>query len=182
MAPQAARADWYWFKDAPHDEIAAARIITQPMRLQRFFGRLETRKDVDYYSLTLDADETFHASLFVPKADEEFKPALVFFGPDVPTMGGDPGISIGDGNGSIFAQNVKDNREAVFEDVLLTSFYGGTEIAFTAKKRGTYGIAIKSPDGERGRYMLRVGETDVWKWSELPTRIWGATKAILRLY
>jgi hypothetical protein len=182
LVPHAAKADWYWFKMADHDDIPNAKIIAQPSRLQRFFGRLETRKDVDYFTLTLDKDEEFHASLFVPKADAEFKPALVFFGPDVKSSGGDPEINIGAGNGSIMVRNAAEDREAVFEDVLLTSFYGGTELSFKAEKRETYGIAIKSPDGERGRYMLKIGQTDDWKWSELPTRIWGATKAIFRLY
>ncbi len=182
LFPQAAKADWYWFKASAHDKIESARIISQPTRLQRFFGRLETRKDVDYFTLTLDQGEEFRANLFIPKADEEFRPTLVFFGPGIKTAGGDPEIAIGDGNGSVMVRNTNEEREARFEDVLLTSFYGDTEISFTAEKRGTYGLAIKSPDGERGRYMLRVGLKDEWKWSELPTRFWGATKAIFRLY
>lgn len=180
--PVAVRAEWYWFKDSEQDSVETARIIRQPAHAQRFFGRLESKKDADFYTMTVEQDTPISVVLAVPAADGTFRPTLTIFGPGLPKPKEDPVIPIGDGNGAFIASDPKKDRETAFDGYLLTSFFDGIRIEFNAPKTATYALAVRSPDGTRGRYVLRVGTKDEWKWSEIPDRIYGIVRAALRLY
>lgn len=180
--PAAAKAEWFWFKDAEQDSVETARIIRRPTHAQRFFGRLESKKDVDFFTMTVERDTPISVTLAVPASDLEFRPTLTIFGPGLPKPKEDPAIPIGDGNGAFIASDPKEERGSAFDGYLLTSFFEGIRIEFNAPKTATYALAVRTPDGNRGRYVLHVGTNDEWKWAEIPDRIYGIVRAALRLY
>ena len=179
--PHSAHAEWYLFKETPQDSAETARIILRPMHAQRFFGRLESKNDVDYFSFTAKKDSKLELQLEIPSGDSDFKPTLVLFGPDLPKPTSDPVIPIGETNGAAIASDPND-RATRYDNYLFTSFYGGAQIAQTVPDDATYGVAVRTPDGKRGRYVLKIGGEDPWNWNELFDRIVGTMRAVLRIY
>jgi hypothetical protein len=76
----------------------------------------------------------------------------------------------------------QDDREAYFDRLTLTNYYRGPTLTFTAPKDATYGIAIRSPKAETGRYILRFKGDDAFDWSRFMDFVVNAFRAILRLY
>lgn len=179
---RSANADVFRFKDAPQDTPETARVISDPGRAQRFFGRLDGKDDVDYFSITAEKDAAIALSLEVPSADKDFHPVLIFFGPGLPRPAEDPAIPIGDPNGAIVTREPEDNLVNRFDQFLFTTFLERARLEVTAPKQATYGIAVKEPAGVKGRYVLRIGSKDEFAWSELLGRMRGVLKAMLRMY
>jgi hypothetical protein len=182
--PRSANAEWYWFKDAPQDSAETAQTVSQPTHAQRFFGRLESKNDVDYFSFSAKKDTRLDVQLEIPSGDPNFKPTLILFGPDLPKPASDPVIPIGETNGATVSSDTKD-RTTRYDNYLFTSFLEGAHITQALPDDATYGIAIRSPDGNRGRYVLKIGGEDPWNWNdwnELFDRISGIFRAILRIY
>lgn len=179
--PNDAQAEWLLFKEAPQDSVETARIIFRPTHAQRFFGRLESKNDFDYFSFTAKKDSKLELQLDIPSGDSDFKPTLVLFGPDLPKPTSDPVIQIGETNGATVAADPND-RATRYDNYLFTSFYRGAQIAQTVPSDATYGVAIRTPDGKRGRYVLKIGGEDLWNWNDLFDRIVGTMRAVLRIY
>jgi len=143
---------------------------------------LETKKDVDYFTFKASKGMRIFATLEVPVADEKFHPTLTLFGPGLNKPKEDPVIAIGDTNGAVVANEPANGRDSVWDTYLLTTFLIGPKLDLPAPEDATYGLAVRVPDGATGRYVLNVGTEDVWDWGDLIPRIWGVTRAILRIY
>ncbi len=180
-APLQTHADMIWFKDAPQDSIATARVIQNVTRRQRFFGRLNKKGDVDYFTFHAKQGTLLHLSLETPAADGKFNPDLTLFGPGLPAPKEDPTINIGTTNGAIIA-HTQTNRDHRYDQYLFTTFYEGPTITDTAPKNTTYAIAIRNPRGGVGRYVLHIGTRTSFRWDELLQEIVGMLKGLLRLY
>jgi len=180
-SPRGTSAEALWFKNTPQDSAETARTITDIERRQRFFGHLESKDDVDYFTFSADEKQNIDLSLETPVADGDFKPVLVLFGPGLPKPTEDPTIQIGDTNGAIVS-HAKDEREKRFDQFLLTTFNIGPVISVEAPQKGTYAVAIRSPKGSTGRYVLHVGSENGFRWNELIQGIVGTLKGLLRLY
>jgi hypothetical protein len=177
-----AKAEWYFFKSGAQDSSETARLIKKPTHAQRFFGRLGAKSDVDYFSFTADQGTKITLVLLSPVADPKFRPSLTVFGPGLPRPKQDPSIPIGDQNGAYVLAEDKVTRTTAYDQYLFTSFYEGPHLDFTVPQTATYGLAVRSPDGNTGRYVLKIGSEDSWNWNELIDRIFGVIQAILRLY
>ena len=180
-SPRGTSAELLWFKDSPQDNAETARTITDIERQQRFFGRLDSKDDVDYFTFSADAKQKIDLLLETPVADGDFKPVMVLFGPGLPAPTEDPTIQIGDTNGAIVT-HAKDERAKRFDQFLMTSFNTGPTISVEAPQKGTYAIAVRSPKGSTGRYVLHIGSENGFRWDELWQGIVGTLKGLLRLY
>lgn len=182
MLAQPAQAEWYFFKQTAQDSAETAVTIAQPTHAQRYFGRLDTKTDVDYFTFKVQKDMEVSLLLEIPTGDPDFHPTMTLFGPGLPKPTEDPSITIGESNGAVVAHEADKDRDSVTDAFLLTSFFEGPQIKTTAPKDATYAIAIRSPDGSHGRYVLNVGTEDTWEWREVFPRLWGIVRAILRIY
>lgn len=182
LVPEAASAESYSFKDSSQDSVETAKAIKDPQNKQKIFGRLESKNDVDYYTFSAEADEVVSITLLVPAADKDFAPSLIVFGPDLPKSDPDPVVPVGEGNGYYALDYPQNNVQKFFEDYLLTSFNQGPRLEFSSPKKSSYGLAVRSPNGNTGRYVLSVGQKDEWNWSEIFDKVVGILRAILRIY
>ena len=180
-APLQASAEMFRFKDVPQDSVATARIVDDVIPRQRFFGRLNTKDDVDYFTMTVKQGTKIDLLLETPVADGDFSPTLTLFGPGLPAPTEDPTIDIGDTNGAIVA-HAADERDTRFDQFLLTTFDEGPTVTVDAPKTATYAIAIRDPKGGTGRYVLHLGTDASFRWDELWQGIVGTLKGLLRLY
>ncbi|MFH1620853.1 MAG: hypothetical protein ABIB04_02090 [Patescibacteria group bacterium] len=181
-ASESAKAETFIFKNSAQDTVETARIIKDPQNAKKIFGRLETKDDVDYFTFKAEEGQEISVSLSVPAADQDFKPNLIIFGQDLPKSAIDPVISIGDTNGAYVLEFAKTKIQTSFNNFLLTSFNLGPRLEFSSPKQTSYGLAIRSPDGKTGRYLLKIGQKDTWLWNEILDRFFGVLQAILRLY
>ncbi len=182
VAPRTASAESFIFKNSAQDTVATAKIIKEPQNKQKIFGRLKSKDDVDYFTFTLEADEAVSISIFVPAADKNFEPSLIVFGSDLPKSDHDPVIPIGEGNGSYIMEFPKTNVQEFFHDFLLTTFKTGPRLEFSSPEKSSYGLALRSPNGNTGRYLLEIGQQDEWSWSHVLDRFFDVLRAVLRLY
>lgn len=181
ISPIEARAELLWFKTTAYDSPETAKKIESVTRKQRFFGRLSSKDDVDYYSMTVDEKAKIEILLESPVSDGDFRPVIVLFGPGLSAPKEDPTIPIGETNGAIVG-HAKEERERRFDQFLMTSYSTGPSISISAPRKATYGLAVRSPKGSTGRYVLHIGTENNFKWSELIQGIKGTLKGLLRMY
>ena len=180
--PGAARAEFFHFKQDPQFTPEQAAVIADPSLAQRFFSRLEKCDDADYFSFTAEQGKEYDFYLDVPHGDPDLHPTLTLFGPGLPQPDEDPVILIGDQNGAIVAHEDKNGRTSNFDRATFTDFFLGPSIKFTAPKDATYGLAVRTPNGHAGRYVLRLAGKDEFSWTDLVTRLAAEIKALLRRY
>ncbi len=169
-------------KASAQDTTETAQIIQGPQRLQRFFGSLQRKDDVDYFTMTLKKGDPIHLAMDIPAKDENFYPTIILFGPGLPTPDQDPVIPIGDGNGMIVTSDETDQRPTHFDLYALTTFAQGPTIDTVAPKDATYGIAVRSPNGNKGRYILTTGTTNIFTWSDFMDQFIAALQVLFRIY
>jgi hypothetical protein len=170
------------FKERPLDSLETAEMIRHPQTRQSVFGRLERTGDVDYFTFTLARGTPFRVSIKTPVADRDFNPVLTLFGPGLPQPTQDPSIPIGDANGAIVERVAGGSRTAVFDFPRLTTFYVGPKIDMTAPQDGTFALAVTTPDGNDGRYVLDIGGKSERTVDNTVSFLSGTVRAILRLY
>ena len=180
--PTAAWAESLIFKDSAQDTPETAWIVRQPDAAFRYLGRLEQKDEADYFSLTLKKDQKLDISLETPAADGNFRPIMVFFGPGISRPKEDPVIKIGDPNGAIILREDKEPRDSFFDRLTMTTYYQGPTFKFIAPRDATYGLAIRSPKGDTGRYILRFKGKDEFAWQNLLDFVVNVFRAILRMY
>lgn len=180
--PAPAAADSLVFKQSAQDTPEKAWIVRRPNSAFRYFGRLEKKDAADYFSITLKKDQTLEVSLETPVADGGFRPSLVFFGPGISRPKEDPVIQIGEPNGAIVLREDKEPRDSSFDRLTLTSYYQGPTLKFVAPKDATYGLAIRTPKGDTGRYVLRFKGEYTFDWGGVVEFVVNAFRAILRRY
>lgn len=178
--PTRADAEIMRFQESDNYSPETAVIIRDTKTEQRFFGRLETKDQTAYYSVTASKDTELQIELDTPKADGDFEPTLTFFGPGLAKPKEDPVIMIGEDNGAIISR--VEDRGTYFDRSVFTSFFIGPRVKIALPEKATYDIAIRASNGKTGRYTLRLKGKDDFKWSELTDRIANSFKAIFRMY
>lgn len=180
--PPPAQAESLVFKQGVQSTPETAWVVRRPGVAFRYLGRLQSADAADYFSVTLKRDQKLEISLETPTADGAFRPLLVFFGPGIGRPKEDPVIPIGEPNGALVLRQDKEQRDSYFDRLTLTDYYRGPSLKFTAPRDATYGIAIRSPKGESGRYVLRFSGQDEFDWRNIVDFLVNAFRAILRLY
>lgn len=175
-------ADTLVFKSSVQDTPEKAWVIRKPDVAFRYLGRLEKKDSADYFSVTLKKDQKLEVSLETPTADGGFRPIMVFFGPGISQPKEDPVIQIGDPNGAIVLREDKETRDSYFDRLTLTSYNLGPSLKFIAPKDATYGLAVRSPKGDTGRYVLRFKGKDDFDWGNVVDFLVDALRAIFRRY
>lgn len=178
--PLAARAEVLRFQDVGNFSAETATVIKNPNLGQRLFGRLDSKDEVAYYSITAEKDTLVDLELDTLKSDGDFNPTLVFFGPGLAAPKEDPVILLGEGNGAIISR--AEARIQYFDRTVLTSFMTGPRLKVALPEKATYAIAIRTPNGRTGRYALRLKGKDKFKWNELTDRLAAEFRAIFRMY
>jgi len=182
VGTQTAQAKTLIFKSGSLDTPAEAFVIKHPDSATTIFGRLQNKDDLDYFSITAEEGTTLEISLDTVKNDGDFNPIMIFYGPELPKPSEDPVIDLGSGNGAMILRVEADSRESRREKFFFTDFYTGPKLKIKIPKTATYGMAIKSPNGKLGRYILDIKGKDEFNLNDLPGHIFDLIKAILRMY
>lgn len=175
-----ARAEVLFFQDTENYSPETARSIKKVKLDQRYFGRINTKDGIAYFSVTADQGTQFELELDTPKADNDFKPTMVFFGPGLAEPKEDAVVPLGEGNGAIVSR--AEDGGNYYDRSTFTRFNIGPRIKIALPMKATYAIAIRSPNGETGRFALKIKGRDDFKWGELTGRLAAQFRAIFRMY
>lgn len=170
------------FKTANMDRIEQTLRLEDPTRLRSFYGRLESKGDVDYLTFTIDKPASLRLSLKNPVGDDGFLPSMVVFGPGLPKLVTTPPVPIGETNGAVVAASVREKQRPVFEASELTTYLTGPTINTQLTEPGTYAITVYATGQEIGRYVLTIGDTPQTGFTEQLKRVPETVKVLLRLY
>jgi hypothetical protein len=170
------------FKMESHDRIEDAWRLKDALHLRSLYGHLDAAKDVDYITLPVDRTLPLRISIKNPDMDKGFEPEIILFGPGLPTAPKDLPIPIGDTNGAVVATTDIAKQKKQFEISELTGYLTGPDITVDIKEPGTYAIAILSPSGEVGRYVLSIGSISERGIMARIRQIVPTLRVIFRLY
>ena len=168
------------FKAAAYDHPEQGWRLPSPTELKHLYGTLD-EGDVDYVTFTVDRPLSLAISLKNPAGDAGFEPLFVVFGPGLPAPSTTPPIDVGS-NGALIAQTVRDKQHPVFDASELTTYLTGPSLVADLKESGTYAVAILSPAGSSGRYVLTVGNQAEGGIAAQFRLVPATLKALLRLY
>ncbi|MFA5935282.1 MAG: hypothetical protein WC787_00280 [Patescibacteria group bacterium] len=170
------------FKMDEYNTLEQGWRLQNPLVKQHLYGRLEGRGDVDYVTFTLATPTPVTISIKNPAGDAGFEPTIILFGPGLPIPNENPPIAIGEPNGAIVSKTIRDKQRPIFEPSELTTYLTGPTIRADLKKAGTYAVAIVTPSGEPGRYVLTIGSGAGQGIMDQIREIPPTVKALLRLY
>ncbi|MGB8955275.1 MAG: LPXTG cell wall anchor domain-containing protein [Tumebacillaceae bacterium] len=146
------------------------------------YSELQGPQQVDLYKFTLAADTPFYARISVPKRPElrDFAPAFVLFGPGLPTSNEPPHYPLalpeGLGRAILLPAGEKDDfYEPFTQTTMVQRQYISRQLP-----PGTYYLAVYSPAGQTGKYVLATGEREQFGFADwllfpltwLKVRLW----------
>ncbi len=180
--PTTVFAATYWFKSADISTPELAHHLELTNKLSHYFGRIDTKDGVDFYTFDAKKGESFTFSIKTPQADGDFQTDLILFGPGFAATKEKLPFAIGDDNGAFIAQLDKPTRDSKNEHSWLTTFYLGPRIDAVAPKDGVYALAVHGHDANVGRYVLTTGSEDKFSFANLANELVGIIRAIFRRY
>ena len=132
------------------------------------YGELRGAQQVDLYKFTLTADTPFYARMSVPKRPglEGYAPAFVLFGPGLPTSNEPPNypLALPEGLGRAI-QLPADEQDEFYEPFTQTTLIQRQYISRNLAP-GTYYLAVYSPTGQTGKYVLATGENEQFGFTD----------------
>jgi hypothetical protein len=150
-------ADYYVFEKGGNNYYTAPQVIKNPERKQYLYGILSPGNiGVDYYEFSLNDNVTdFSIELLLSENEKSklFKPTLVFVDPYTSQSISDVFIGFPSGQkGRVYSW--EENGE--FDTNEVDRYISGVKIErnFSA---GTYRLAIYDPQGQGGRYVIKIG-------------------------
>lgn len=171
----------YAFKDAEWNTIETAGTIAASSARTEIVGRLEGPKDIDYLAITVTKPQEVVLHLQTDAADVNFNPEIILFGRGLPAEK-NIGVPIGDQNGAIVGRVASGARTTNFSIQAMTSYADGPVIRTTLPAAGTYAVAIRSPEGVSGKYVLTNGTIPDRSFDGWRSSIMGSIRVMLRLY
>ena len=133
------------------------------------YESLSQTKEVDYYRFDTKAGEEIYASLLIPKIKRlrGFDPGLALIGPGLVSneevsAGTENSLDVREEEGFILKTYSGDGDEDFFEPFTQTSYWERQELRRNAPETGTYHLAVFHPDGSTGKYVLAIGEKEVF--------------------
>jgi len=133
------------------------------------YGSLSTAEEVDYYRFDANTGEEIYASILIPeiKRLKDFDPELALIGPG---LGGNEDVIRGlknyldiRGNEGLVAKSYSNGgNEVFFEPFTQTSYWERQELRLQAPQTGTYYVAVFHTEDRTGKYVLAIGEKEVF--------------------
>ncbi|RPI29218.1 MAG: hypothetical protein EHM70_15915 [Chloroflexota bacterium] len=133
-----------------------------------FYRQLGSPSQVDAYVFDAQAGERLHAGINIPALTglEEYQVSVALFGPGLPEAGHDvlPEVHPEDLGALVFSPAVS---EDFFEPFTQTRYWGRQQIDMDLPETGTYYLLVWSSEGKSGKYVLDVGEAEVFGPADL---------------
>lgn len=171
----------YVFKDSSWDTPETAGIFTVGGLRTSLYGRLTGAHDVDYLRITVTKPTDISIALRTVAGDPSFNPEIIVFGRGLAPRS-DVMLPIGDENGAVVGRIGEKTRGTVFDITTMTSYTEGPTVTTRLPEAGTYAIAILTPNGSTGRYVLSTGTKPDRSFDGWISSLRGAVQVILRLY
>jgi hypothetical protein len=150
------------------------------------YSSLTKKNDVDYYRFDATAGEEIYASILVPKIKrlKGFSPDLALIGPGIDELQKDlrapeQNLDLREGEGLLLDRYSGDKDEVFFEPFTQTSYWERQELRLKAPQTGAYFLAVFHPDDRTGKYVLAIGEREVFGVGDilgLPGTWWRVSK------
>jgi hypothetical protein len=133
------------------------------------YGSLSTAEEVDYYRFDANTGEEIYASILIPKIKrlKGFDPDLALIGPGTGDKERDShapeeSLDVREGEGLMLKRYSGGEDEVFFEPFTQTSYWERQELRLKAPRTGTYYLAVFHPDDRTGKYVLAIGEKEVF--------------------
>ena len=146
------------------------------------YESLSQSKEVGYYRFDARAGEEIYASLLIPKIERlrDFDPGLALIGPGLDSnaevsAGTENSLDLRAEEGLILKTYSGNEDKVFFEPFTQTTYWERQGLRRNAPETGTYHIAVFHPDGNTGKYVLAIGDKEVFGPGdilELPATWW----------
>lgn len=132
--------------------------IPDPQVSYAAYGNLTEEGQVDYFRFRAAEGDTIIAEILIPSIPrlDGFAPALSLIAPD-------------DDDPTTTKLWVGGDRETFFEPFTQTRYARRQQLEVTAPVDGEYYLAVHSPEGQTGKYVLSIGEKDVFSGDDVIT-------------
>jgi hypothetical protein len=132
--------------------------IPDPQVSYAAYGNLTEEGQVDYFRFRAAEGDTIIAEILIPSIPrlDGFAPALSLIAP-------------GDDDPTTTKLWVGGDRETFFEPFTQTRYARRQQLEVTAPVDGEYYLAVHSPEGQTGKYVLSIGEKDVFSGDDVIT-------------
>jgi hypothetical protein len=163
----------------PHD-VSKAITFDQPDVDRLFYANLANPASVDFYKFQATKGLSFKSKILIPRLPTQanFRPALVLFGPSLPTatnseiyqipfnLPTETGLvtSIADNSNINNKTQTDQNNDSIYsrfdEPYTQSGYWEGQILNIELPQTGTYYLAVFSPNYQTGKYALEVGNRD----------------------
>jgi len=133
------------------------------------YGKISEAGEIDYYRFEAKRDEEIYASIVIPKLERlrDFAPEFALIGPGLhevesPPNDADRFLDVRENEGVMVSRYGAGEESVFFEPFTQTSYYERQELRIDAPETGTYHVAVYHPDGATGKYVLAIGEKEVF--------------------
>lgn len=141
--------------------IQNAVTIKDPQVSYAVYGNLKEEGQVDYLKFFVKKGDPIYIELAVPmlKDEENFMPSFALIGKGLPQQNISAPFTVPSGCGfAIFNSQKKYNT--YFETYTQTIYSVRQEIRMKSPATGEFYIAVYSPQGKEGKYLVAIGEKD----------------------
>ena len=167
--PRISQAHQAIFIEKPINTIENSYKLTDIEESQAIYSELTEDNDVDIYSLEGKAGQQLYTQLMVPdiEGSRELLLTLVVTGPFNEANYLDQYTPIFGDRFRGYVNEPGNNRKSFFEPFTQTTYLKKQQFSVELPADGTYYIAVYSPVGQRGKYVLSVGQEERFGLQEL---------------
>jgi hypothetical protein len=161
----------------PHD-VSKAVTFDQPDVDRLFYANLSGPANVDFYKFQTTKGLSFKSKVLIPRLPSQanFRPALVLFGPGLPTatnseiyqipfnLPAEVGLVTSIADITNNKNQTDQNNDSIYshfdEPYTQSGYWEGQVLNIELPQTGTYYLAVFSPNYQTGKYALEVGNRD----------------------
>lgn len=135
--------------------------IKDPQVSYAIYGNLKGEGRVDYIRYFAKKGDPIYIELAVPsfKDEENFMPSFAVIGEGMPANTGSAPFTVPEGCGFMIF-NSERKYGTYFETYTQTTYTVRQEVRMKSPASGEYYLAVYSPEGSDGKYLLAIGEED----------------------
>lgn len=162
----------------------AAR-IPNPEISWAIYAQLSQAAEVNYYSFDGKRDARVKIDVSIPRIDSErdFGVMVALIGGGLPDAYIGAPIAVNAGEGAIIAPDLSHDPSRVFDEPFTqTSYWTRQSLVAQLPQDGPYTIAVWNSRGQRGRYVIAIGEREEFGIADLADfpRTWIKVHAFFR--
>lgn len=146
--------------------------IPDPQISYAAYGNLTEKGQIDYFRFRAEEGDTIIAEILIPSIPrlDGFAPVLSLIAP-------------GDDDPTTTKLWVGGDRETFFEPFTQTRYDRRQQLEVSAPMDGEYYLAVHSPENQTGKYVLSIGEKDVFSGNDVITLpyVWWKVRMFVEL-